>query len=251
MKNVPAAKKNTGVASYVDRMAAMAQQATEQEKSVASGSFISFKSGRISYQGNAIKGDELDVIVIDSVLENCLYDSDYDSDNPSPPICYAFGRDDKAMAPHPEAAKPQHATCQGCPHNEFGTAEKGKGKACKNVRRLALVPGDVSSAEAVMAAEMAFAKIPVTSVKGWATYVRGLATLEKRAPLGVITTIGTVPDDKSQFKVTFHKKADVDEALMPALFDRFDSISQEIMFPYQAAQEKPTSKAKPAGKRKF
>ena len=245
-KNVPAVKKTTAVANYVDRMAALAQEAVEQEKSVSSGSFISFKSGRISFQGNTIKGDELDVIVIDSVLENCYYPGVNDSDNPAPPVCYAFGRDEKTMAPHAESSSPQSELCSECQWNKFESAEQGRGKACKNVRRLALLPSDAAaSAEAVGSAEMAFAKIPVTSVKGWATYVRGLSTLEKKPPIAVITTIGTVPDDKSQFKVTFNKAENVDSDLLPALLDRFDAVKGEIMFPYPAPSEE---QAKPAGR---
>ena len=245
-KQVPAAKKTTAVANYMDRMAAMATHAVEQEKSVSSGSFISFKGGRLSYQGNVIKGDELDVIVLDSILENCYYEGKYDSDNPAPPVCYAFGRDDKDMKPHADSSEPQCATCAECAQNVFGSATEGKGKACKNVRRMAVIPADATTSEAVGAAEIAFVKLPVTSVKGWATYVRGLSTLEKKAPIGVITTIGVVPDDKNQFKVTFNKSADVDSDLFPALFDRFDAVQAEIAFPYPAATEAP---AKPAAKK--
>lgn len=251
-KNVPAAKKSTAVANYADRMAAMAADAVEQEKSVSTGSFLSFKSGRLSYQGNVIKGDELDVIVIDSILENCYYPSGYDADNPGSPVCYAFGRDDKSMAPHPDSAEPQSDTCANCPQNEFGTAEQGRGKACKNVRRLALIPADAETPEAVQSAEIAFAKIPVTSVKGWASYVRGLSTLEKKAPIGVVTRIGVVPDDKSQFKVTFQKMDDVPDELMPALIDRYDAGRDNIGFPYPQPSEAPAKPARAVkAKRKY
>lgn len=255
-KNVPVAKKTTAVANYVDRMAALAQESVEQEKSVSSGSFLSFKGGRLSFQGNVIKGDELDVIVVDSVLENCYYPGVYDSDNPAPPACYAFGRDEKTMAPHADSSEPQSTLCSECPMNQFGSAEVGNGKACKNVRRLALIPGDAAeSTDAVMAAEMAYAKIPVTSVKGWATYVRGLSAIEKKPPLAVVTTIGVVPDDKSQFKVTFNKATDLDPDVIPAVLDRLDAVKGEIMFPYPAPSEeaKPAARGakKPAGKRKY
>jgi hypothetical protein len=235
----------------MERMAALAKDATKQEESVSSGAFISFKGGRLSYQGNPIKGDELDVVVLDSVLENCYYGGEYDPDNPQPPVCYAFGRTEEEMAPHANSSAPQSEKCAGCPMNEFGSAEKGKGKACKNVRRLGLIPGDNLSPEGVKTAEIAYAKLPVTSVKGWAAYVRALSTLDKVPPLGAVTTIGVVPDDKSQFRVTFNKSAIIPEKVLGAVFARHDSLKDEIMFPYPSptAEEPPAKTKKPAGKR--
>lgn len=241
-KTAVAVKKSTGVVTYQDRLAAMAKESTDQEASVSTGAFISFKAGQLSYQGSPVKGNELDVIVVDSVLENCYYDGDYDPDAPMGPVCYAFGRDDSEMRPHEKSSAPQHATCKGCPHNEFGSAEKGKGKACKNTRRLAVLPAHPLTEEALKKAECAFMKLPVTSVKGWAGYVRTLSTLEKLPPLAVVTTVSTVPDPKTQFKVVFQKAGNVDEKLMPALFQRHDAMVEEIMFPYQEATEKPAKK---------
>lgn len=255
-KNVSAVKKSTAVASYVDRMAALAKEATKTEESVSSGSFISFKGGRLSYQGNQIKGDELDIVVVDHILENCYYPGNYDSDNPAPPTCYAFGREESEMAPHPNVKEPQASKCSECEWNKFGTADNGKGKACKNTRRLAVIPADAAeSAEKVMAAEVAFVKVPVTSVKGWASYVRALSAMDNIPPLGAVTTLGVVPDPKSQFKATFQKSNLVDPEIIPALLDRHDAMTEEIMFPYPEASEeevKPKAKGRaPARKGKY
>ena len=254
-KNVPAAKKSTAVANYVDRMAALAKEATKTEESVSSGSFISFRGGRLSYQGNQIKGDELDVVVLDHVLENCYYPGIYDSDNPAPPTCYAFGRDEDEMSPHPNVKEPQASKCSECEWNKFGSAHTGKGKACKNTRRLAVIPADsATDPERVMAAEVAFVKVPVTSVKGWASYVRGLSAMDNIPPLGAITTLGVVPDPKSQFKATFQKAGLVDQEVIPAILDRHDAMSEEITFPYPEASEEDKPKAKgraPAKRGKF
>lgn len=243
---VPAKRKaSTAVVSYEERMAAMAQNYTKQEESVGVGSFLTFKNGQMAYQGNPIKGNELDTVVVDSILENVYYEGRYDPDNPAPPTCYAFGRDEDEMAPHEKVKEPQASKCSECEHNKFGTAENGKGKACKNTRRLALIPADRLEPEALQEAEMAFAKIPVTSVKGWASYVRTLATLEKKPPLGVVTRIGVVSDDKTQFKVTFQKVAALPNAAVAVALQRNEAAAQEIMFPYaEAAEEAPAPKAK-------
>lgn len=256
-KNVPATKgKVPGTAvgkatSWQERMAAMAQEAVKTEESVSSGNFFSFKSGVLSYGGNAIPGNKIDVIVIDSILENCYFGSRYDPDSPGSPVCYAFARTDEELAPHEKSAEPQHETCKGCPMNEYETADNGKGKACKNVRRLAVIPGAPLDEESIEKAEVAYMKLPVTSVKGWASYVRSLSALEGLPPLGVVTTVSVAPDAKTQFKVSFNKVENIDADLMDAVVARHDGVKDSIGFPYPEprAEEKPAKK--PAGKRKY
>lgn len=249
-KNVPTKKTSTAVSTgnYEDRLAALAKQGVQQEANVGGGQFISFKSGQISYQGNAIKGNELDVIAIDSVFENQYNPEKYDPDNPQPPVCYAFGRDEEELAPHPECADPQHETCKGCPHNEFGTADNGKGKACKNTRRIAVIPGDTLEEDVLRTAEAAYIRLPVTSVKGWASFVKMVKAMTGLPTLGVVATISTVPDAKTQFKVTWQQKETIDRELIPTLLDRHDAMAEEIMFPYPKPSEEAPKKSTPKGK---
>lgn len=242
---------STAVANYEDRLAAMAAESAQQEANVGGGGFISVKGGQLTYQGNTIKGNELDVVVLTSIHENVYYgDERYDPDNPQPPVCYAFGTDDKDMAPHAEAAEPQHETCEGCPHNEFGTADNGKGKACKNIRRLAMIPGDPLDEETVETATVAHLKVPVTSVKGWASFVKTVATLDKLPPLGVVARIGVIPDPKTQFKVTFQKVDRVPKNLLGPIIDRAEAEKEAIRFPYAkpSEEEKPVRGRKSVGK---
>lgn len=250
-KNVPATKKSTAMVNYQDRLAAMAKESTQQESSVASGQFLSTKAGQLSWNGSPAAGNKLQVIVLDAILENAYYPSEYDSENPQPPVCFAFGRDEKTLVPHEDSAEPQHESCHGCPMNEFGTAERGKGKACKNIRRLGLVSATPMTTEGVLKGEIAYLKTPVTSVKGWASYVRTLDAIHHTAPLGVVTEIGSVPDPKSQFKLTFNYIDDVDEGVIPAVFDRHEEVKSAIEFPYSPPSSESPVKKKPAGKKKY
>ena len=82
------------------------------------------------------------VVILDSILENIHYDGEYDSDNVQGPDCFAFGRSDEEMAPHEAvitAGTQVHDNCVDCPSNEWGSAEKGKGKDCRNTRRIAMI----------------------------------------------------------------------------------------------------------------
>jgi hypothetical protein len=243
-------EESTAVVSWEERLAAMAQESVAAESSVSAGKFLSTKSGVLSYDGNPCPGNQLDVVVIDSVIENQYYEDDYNPDSHSSPVCFSFGKDADTMVPHEKSLKPQHSSCKGCPNNEFGSASRGRGKACGNVRRLALIGGADLSPEAILKAEPGFLKVPVTSVKGWATYVRTLDALHHIPPLGVITTIKVIPDVKSQFKVTFDFKGKIPRESMGAIFQKFDAVAKIIDFPYVASakEEAPADNGK---KKKF
>src|SRR5690606_25613194 len=88
--------------------------------------------------------NELEVVVVASVFANTLYADKFQPGVVSLPICYAFGDPDSddpegTMRPHEEAEDPQSDACADCPMNQFGSAPEGRGKACKNTRRLAVM----------------------------------------------------------------------------------------------------------------
>lgn len=244
--DVATRKSGTGLANWQDRLAGMAKQAVEQEASVATGQFIGTKAGQLTWNGNPVQGNKLEVVVVDSILENAYYVGKFDSDNPQPPVCFSFGRNEKEMKPHPDSVEPQHETCAGCPMNEFKSADTGKGKACKNIRRLGLIAAKPLTPEALEKGEVAFLKTPVTSVKAWASYVRGLEALSHLPPLAVVTEIGAIPDAKTQFKLTFNAGTTIPDKLMPIVMDRYDEISKSIDFPYAPPSAEPEQLARGA-----
>lgn len=244
VKDAPAVRRGTEATNWQERMAKHVAQAVEQEESVVSGAFINTRAGQLTYQGNPFKDNKFDAIIIDGILENCYYPDKFDPDTPTPPVCYAFGRNDKEMAPHDKSTEKQSPLCADCQWNEFGSAEQGKGKACKNQRRLALIPADKLDAATLGRVEAAFLKVPVTSVKGWAAYVRTLSALYKVAPLGVVTTVSARPDPKTQFRITFEMKEVLPDELMPVAFARAEEIAEQISFPYQEAQAQDKAPAK-------
>lgn len=245
IENEVAPESTTAVANWQDRLAGYAAEAVVSE--IVSGSFISSRGGIIQYQGKPVAGNKLDVIIIDAVNENALYEGAYDSDNPTAPVCFSFSRGTEEQIPHPDSTKKQHDTCKGCPQNEFGSAERGKGKACKNIRRLAMIPADTLTVEAVQAGEIAFMKLPVTSVANWGTYVNTLKAVHGIPPFAIITTVSAVPDPKSQYKVTFTPGAKiVDGDLIGALINRHETQASQDPTPYEASVAKavPTKASK-------
>ena len=90
----------------------------------------------------------------------------------------------------------------------------------------------------IAAAERIYLKVPVTSVKEWGKYVHGVAAEFKRPPFAVITTISAVPDDKTQFKVTWKCKGKVgDPEAVQALIAAHKADEKTIGFPYPAASD--------------
>lgn len=248
-----APRKPTGTAlvNWDEELAAEAKVAAGMEATTG-GSFVSLKSGVLSYNGAQIPGNKMNAVILDHVFENQFYTGKFEPDSPQSPVCYAFGRVEEEMAPHEKSEAPQHDQCTGCPMNEWGSADVGKGKACKNVRRLALVPE--SALEDLDGAAVAYLKLPVTSVKGWSGYVQQLSQVVNRPPHAVITEISVVPDAASQFKVQFKlvDKITDGETLMK-IRARRPGVQEGIVFAYppnpeEAPQPKRGGRAAPATK---
>ena len=235
----PAATK--AVATWNDRLAKYAEDVASTEKS--GGRFVSVRNGVLTFGGNAVPGNKMTVVVLDHIRENHLYTEKFTPESPVSPACFAFGRSDDDMAPHENSSQPQSNACLGCPANEWGSADQGKGKACKNIRRLSLITED--GMEDIDSAEIAYLKIPVTSVKFWAGYVQQLKNQLQRPPFAVVTEIGVVPDANSQFRITFELvQAIEDEAVLDALIKRREAGEEDLKFPYEPYQET----AKPVGR---
>jgi hypothetical protein len=85
----------------------------------------------------------IEVIVLDYVWFMVHYPGVYNSNNPQQPNCFAVGRETPQsgeLKPHETVKQAQHSDCKDCPKNEWGSAPSGKGKACKNQRRLIVIP---------------------------------------------------------------------------------------------------------------
>lgn len=251
-----AVQGNTGLATagaWDDELAKYAQEASAKERLVA-GKFLSVKGGALSLDGQALKGNVADVVVVGSVYENTYYEGAYDPDNKSPPVCYAFADEEKGLAPHPESAKPQAESCAACPLNKWGSARKGEGKACQNRRRLAMIAAVDLTPTSVEKAEVVYLKVPVTSTRYWAAYTKGLANMMKRPPFAVITRVACHPDPKTQIRLGFEPVGNLPSEVIPAILKVVEGQKEAIGFPYGKPEEqgeKAAEPEKPAKKGKF
>lgn len=267
-----AAPKSTALSTWVEKMAEQAKIAQGMQGTVGvGGKFLSLKSGILALGGSPYPTNQVAVVVLDDKLENVYYEGKWDEANPQPPKCFAFGTDAATMRPDQtcvdagvaegstdedvEAGRADEVgTCKGCPKNEWQSAETGKGKACRNTHRLALLIVGTYSLKGELTLkddlatyqdqEVVYLRLPVTSTVAWSNYVRGLSQQLARPPHGVITNIQVVPDVKTQFKLVFHglqNLEDVSEDLVEPIMTRHEQQDQLTAFPYQAWEPAPVA----------
>ena len=222
--------------NYDEEYAKQAARYAEQEQ-LAGGTFLSIKGGTLTLGEETLPGNQACVIILDAVLENTFYGSRYVEGNVNPPVCYAFARGDEPLAPHHSMQtdlnyfQPQSNDCASCQWNQYGSADVGKGKACQNRRRLAILPAGFytprrgsrdfdleyfNDPKHYAKADVFFIKLPVLSVKNFSKYTQLLAAPPiRRPPFGVITRMFVEPDQKAQYMVHFEML----EAVPPELFD--------------------------------
>lgn len=246
----------TDVTKYDERFAAMAQEYAQVER--VSGNFISTKGGVLTYENEPLPGNQMAVIILDVVHERTFYAEKYDSsrEHATPPVCYAFGRTEEdvaEMAPHPTMQvdlsyfQPQSDLCSTCPNNEWGSSDTGRGKACAERRRMALLPAGYFTPKRgsrdfdlnlfddpkhFKSADIAYLKLPVMSVKDWARYVTDIAASLRRPPLAVISRVYLEPDPKSQFRVKFEMIEELPSDLYEIVMERHREAKTQIIQGY-------------------
>jgi hypothetical protein len=212
--------------------------------------FISLKAGVMTYEGQAIPGNKLNCIVVGSIQERTFYEERYDPNNTATPVCFAFhlGIDNVPWIPDNHSPKKQHAECVTCPRNAWGSDLNGrKGKACKEKRKLVVIPQSGNSKE------MAIISVPVTSVRNWSNYVNGVAASAKRPPWGVVTEISVAPHATKQIEVKFSPVEVLPDDKLQEVFDKIPMAMAVLSQPYEA-QPEPAAEpedAKPKKKAKY
>jgi hypothetical protein len=240
---VPAAGKS--VTGWADRVKQAASKQSKSAEFMGGGSnWISFKGGLIQVNGGTSPDGRLNCVVLGYMQERAWYEQEYDGANPQAPNCYAYGDDEgrEPVEPHEKSRDTQHDTCRGCPHDEWGSANKGRGKACRQSVRLALVPATPEGVEGAVY----FAKIPPTSIKN----VRGwLQALGDTPCFAVVTEIQVRPSADNMFDVLLAPKAEVPMAFQSAILGQLDKAEADIRQPYPEFDDKPVQKPAKGGRR--
>lgn len=257
-------KNSKAIVSWDEELAKEAEIAANMEANSGGGQFFSTRGGQLSWQDAPLPGNEMVVVILDHIFETTYYEGRYDPDVPQSPTAFAFGRDEAELRWH-ENSDPEFAgqLCSESEVCEWGSSDTGRGKAARETRRLALIPAgqfkrddslEIFDEQHFASAAMGFLKLPVTSVKGFATFVKQTAAVLKRPPFGIIARVAVVPDAKTQFKVIFEALDKVPDELMPTIMSRREEAMSIIDFPYtreDSEEEAPKSRAakKPASRK--
>jgi len=220
---------------------------------------IGLKSGVMTYAGQPVAGNKMEAIVLCASFRNVWYAGRYDPNNIVNPNCFALSMSDDGMAPHANVSKPANATCAGCPHDEWGSDPNGgRGKACKQTRRLVLLPGHAmeQGPDALRTAEMAVLDLPVTSVKNYSSFVNTLTASTQMPTYAAVAEISVVPDAKTQFKVNFRPMRVVPSMEhLQAIKSRIEGAQLVALEPYAETadedDEPPAKVAAPAKGKKY
>ena len=106
---------------------------------------IALKAKKFTLPDGQSSPGPIEVIIVDFNWFMVHYPGSYNANNPQQPDCFAVGRekpDGGQLRPHENVVKPYSETCKDCPKNEWKSAPTGNGKACKNQRRLIVIPPD-------------------------------------------------------------------------------------------------------------
>jgi len=239
------ATKNTGtsVVLWEEELAKAAQEEAQGEK--VSNNYFTVKPSKISFMGSDL-GPSVDVVILDALYDRAMYPGQFGE--AKSPVCYSYSKDGIGMVPHDAAMDKQSESCDGCQWNKFGTAVVGKGKACREYRRLAVISANELSSEEVPEAILGIIKVAPTSMKNYSDYVRTLANVVKRPVWAVTTTITSVPDPQKQFTLTFKVGVPLSQEVVAAIRARLPSAAESNSAPYPNIEmevvQKPAPKAK-------
>jgi hypothetical protein len=256
-----AQSQTQALARWDAELARQAEAAAKQEANTGGGQFFSLRGGTLKLNDAPLPNSEMAVVVVDAVLENVFYSQEFDPESPTSPDCYAFGRDEATLAPHEAVEQKQSELCADCPQNRWGSSDKGRGKACRNRRRLACVAAgtldartgafEAYDAEALKAGQLAYLALPPTSLNSWGAYVKQLAATVRRPPHAVVTRVKVVPDPKTQLKVTFELIDVLDQELIPVAMELHEAQASQIAFPYAKLEAASPKRGAKKGSRKY
>lgn len=216
----------------------LAEAKTDAAKYASGTPRIQHRGGVLQIDGQKVKDNRLTLAVIAEVKAKAYYEGDYVDGVAQTPVCYAFHpTDESQMVPHDAAPNKQSERCVGCPHNRFGTAERGRGKRCKDEVRLMTV---VPSQDGSMEAEVRMITVPPGSLKGFGEYITKLRDMGATIR-SVLTEIG-VEAFKGAYKLTFHPQGKLTGDQYLALKERRESAVEQAMKPYpvlESEEERP------------
>ena len=215
---------------FANELAKLAAVTSAQEKSKLP--FLSIQGKKFSVGGDKL-GTSLNVIVLSTVYDNAYYNNKYDPENPNPPACFAIGTEPKMLMPSALSPVAQNDMCESCMQNQWGSADTGKGKACKNGRRLLLA--SVDDDQDVDLENLVVLRLPPTSLANFSSYSK-VITAKVRMPLNAFVTRITFDEDTTHpvLKFSFFS-AKLPTPVVKSILSRQEEFESIISEPYDVS----------------
>lgn len=222
-------------ANWREELAKEAQEEAERTPAGSGNTIQLKKNGTFSFQG-ANLGESFNGVIVEHNFVNKWFDSVFDEQNPSPPACFALSMNGKDMVPHPDSPNKQSEDCDSCWANEWGSSERGRGKACGNRRRVAIIHED--DLRDIESAEIVLMEIPTTSSKTFSRYIGGITKAAGVPSYAVLTKFAMDPDADHQTVLVEMVETLPDDVIM-AVRERRAEAKKMVMEAYDVSGYKP------------
>jgi hypothetical protein len=166
-------------AQFADEVAAL-----QKRIAAPSGDRIKCNKDKTFSLPNGDSLEELDALIVDFCAASFYYETGYNENNVVPPTCFALGLEPAGLVPSDNSPDKQCEACAGCWANQFKSASNGRGKACGNVRLLAVLPPDADAETPMM-----ILKVSSTGLKSFDSHAATVARTFNAPVRGVITKI--------------------------------------------------------------
>jgi hypothetical protein len=177
----------------------------------------------------------LRLVIVDFVTGRYFYDRVFDPKSPCPPACFAISQKPTNMVPVKDSPVKQSDACTSCPMNEFGS--DGAGKACKEMRVLAVIPEDADVDTTV-----SILKVSPTALKAFDSYVISVGAHLNKAPFQVVTEVTF--DPKLDYpSLRFGNPTPAPDDLVAVAYALRDSAKARLMAMPDFSQYTPPAKA--------
>lgn len=149
---------------------------------------IKYSDGKFVLPNGAQTSDPIKVVILDFVTQHTKYEKAYKAGEVSPINCAAVGDNPREMVPYASIGAPECGDCVSCWANQYKSAAQGDGKACKQVRHMAVLVQDSNGVIDPDGPVFTIQTTP-TSNKVFDGYVKSVAAAFQLPPVGVVTTL--------------------------------------------------------------
>ena len=212
-------------------------------------------ANRVTAQGDVFMcgDDELGnplepCIILDYMNEHRFYEGAYQDGDKDSPVCFSLNFEEDAMVPHANSSDKQNDDCPSCPNNQFGSGV-GKGKACQNRIRFAILPlGDVT-AERIDDSIIYVMSASPTSITNFNEYANLIINVHETSTAFSVVEIGLKKrGNTTSYQLAFEPQGFIDPnaALVKKLDKKIEEATKLLEQPYEPVSEEDEPQKKTA-----